>query len=359
MSDRPDDHPAKSMNRRSIIRVLLYCGMLVIVVIAMQMAGNPQMWSWLSPADNEEQRELAVVEIQAQSNESESGDATTAAESESPGSESDDADPAVDEATAADDESAADPIPMNVTLAPELVTAIREQDRALGILADESDAYWQALSNVDRLPAEMFHAASKGEVEFSEIVTSSPKDVGGVFTIRGRLRRLQTVSIPENSVGIDALYEGWMSTPGSRNNPWRLLFTRIPEGMDTGEDVNAHIEVTGYYYRLFGYKAVSGLRLAPLLIVSDAKVFPLLPTMQNPGITSEATKWAVTIVGVITIAAFVLIFIFWLYDRRYQKARTALLTQRREAASQMGLDDLDPLPGLPGLELDQPADEET
>jgi hypothetical protein len=62
------------------------------------------------------------------------------------------------------------------------------------------------------------------------------------------------------------LYEAWVVTPESQNNPYVCVFEDVPEGLPVGPDVSERVVFNGYFLKLLRYEAGDVPRAAPLLV---------------------------------------------------------------------------------------------
>ncbi len=329
------------LNRGDQYRMLGYCVLLVMLMFAMQSAAQPETWNWMfGGGAGAAPREPSIAELDLTPLDVEDPPLRDDA-FEVPGSSSSDNDEpssvalgdgggiSSETAPVADDSDANDPAEIDVSLSTELIETI--EDGKLNILSTEGDAYWQALANVDQLPAEAFHAASVGAVRFPVLMSDTRPHLGEVITVRGQLKMLQAWPVQENDVGIDTLYEGWMLTADSANNPWRLLFTKLPEGVEPGEDQDVTIDVTGYFFKRYGYQAVESYHLAPMLIVADLTIPPPPSNTHEQEMARDMTRLALWFLGILGGGTCLVVCYFRMSDRRYDSSRAAMLAAQRDA----------------------------
>jgi hypothetical protein len=364
MRFRKDYRPTPFLNRRDQHRMLAYCGMMMLVLVAMQLAADPDNWNWMFGDAAGQKREPTIADLELTpldvSDPPLRDDAfevpDTAIDDESVAAavtdESVADSPTVGTAASADNADAAGEASNDVTLSPEFIATI--QDNKLGILRAEGDAYWQALANVDTLPAEAFHAASRGAVRFPVLMSDPGPHLGQVLTVSGRLKMLQGWPVQENKVGITTLYEGWMTTADSGSYLWRLLFTRLPDGVEPGDDLDVSVNVTGYFFKRYGYQALESYRTAPMVIVSELTVLPPPPVTEQEEIARDMTTLALVFLGILAGMTGLMVWYFRRSDRRYANSRAALLAAQRNDVS---AETLEALRSTPVLNPDRPFDE--
>lgn len=369
------------LNRGDQYRMLGYCALLLMVMFAMQAAAQPETWNWMFGGAGAGPREPTIADLELtplevndsplrddafeipesntigdQEEEHQQAVAQADAQEAADGAAVDEEQAAVPQTTPADgpltSDDADDSNTADVSLAPELISTI--QDGSLGLFRVEEDVYLTALANVRQLPAEAFREASIGSVRFPVIMSDTRPYLGKVITIQGRLEMLQHWHVPANEIGIDKLYEGWMFTPDSGNNPWRLVLAELPTGVEIGAEQDIAIEVTGYFFKRFGYPAVGSNHLAPMLIVAELKVLPPPSKTQEQEMARDMTMLAVWFIGIVAGGTGLLVLYFRMSDRRYAGSRAAMLAAQRDAASQA---ELEGLKSAKVLNPDRPFDE--
>lgn len=158
---------------------------------------------------------------------------------------------------------------------------------------------------------------------------------GKLVTLRGHIRKLISYEAHENPLGIETLYEAWLYPIGAerfeaddpRTNPVVVVCTQIPEGMPTGDRIAEEATITGYVFRLHGYRSKIPLPdsggktkklIAPMILASRIEWKPPSPAPAAP-------FWLkATILGGI---AAIIVAIF-LYSRRDKNAHRELVRQR-------------------------------
>lgn len=108
-------------------------------------------------------------------------------------------------------------------------------------------------------------------------------------------------------------YEAWLFTPGSQQIPTIVVFNELPEGLRPGSQLVDGVSVTGFFLKLYAYRAQDGkLHYAPLLIADRLEWNPPAAGMSLP-------NW---IVGVGAAAlAFVVLWNWWSSrgDRQFRR----------------------------------------
>lgn len=158
--------------------------------------------------------------------------------------------------------------------------------RTRGIRPEEQEAYYRILDRLrgqdpERLASrarrflESRHAASADRDRpfrefriFADLFRHPEQYTGHPVRLRGYLRKLVAYPAGENAFGLETLYEGWLFTEHSQGNPVVVVTTDLPEPLRSqiGSDLINGVEVTGYFFKLYGYEAGDAVRLAPLVL---------------------------------------------------------------------------------------------
>lgn len=151
---------------------------------------------------------------------------------------------------------------------------------------EESDAYYAILNHVRSVEAtrirqqaaevlqkrwretDRFHKVPVGDFPLFYDLTESPEFYRGrPITLSGHLIRLVKYPAGPNDYGIETLYEGWLVTPDSQRHPTIVAFTRLPAGMEIGEQLIDGVSVTGYFLKLHTYASRDRkTRFAPMVL---------------------------------------------------------------------------------------------
>ena len=221
---------------------------------------------------------------------------------------------------------------------PEALSAI--EDNTLGVRRAEVEAYHLMLDQIRHVPEEVTDAQSRDDVAFTVIMLQSEDYRGQVIGIRGQLRRLTEHPVIENDRGIDRLYEGWVFTNDSGDNPWRFLCTQLPPEAEVGENISpVKARVAGYFFKRTGYLSQGGQHVAPTLLAKSFQIVPVR-TKAVAEIPSGLEYGLLIGVGVLT-AALMLIWGLWIRsDRAFVQGRLGELAASRLDADR---DDLEAL----------------
>mgnify|MGYP000395093817 CR=1 FL=1 len=198
----------------------------------------------------------------------------------------------------ADEKASEDPFkPFPEQLQPSLFNEV--QDKALGgVLDDEETLYYYVLNHLqetslqDQKQAAEFNLQNRrSELKtfrehpelklplFPDIFKNMKRWKGRLVTLTGRVRKLVHYPASEdNKFGIKTLYEAWMFTDDSQQNPVVVICTEVPpalkNGLPEGTDVIDHVTVTGYVFKMYLYSAQDTSRIAPLILAQRLEWTP-------------------------------------------------------------------------------------
>jgi hypothetical protein len=332
--------------------MLALVGLLCLVMVAIQLAARPSAWYWLLPPEqsqsapaSEASRQVPLEEldfrVREQTREPLPPDVFRAVANEDLSAadpEETAADPAAgfeqhEYASDGERTSGAAFATEDLSIPPAALKGI--QDNTVGIRRAEVDAYHQMLATISRLPEDLRREHVDEEVAFTVIMLQPDEYRGRLVGITGDLHRLNEIPVMENDVGIDRLYEGWMYTEDSGNNPWRFVCAALPQGVRSGTlSLPQRIHVEGYFFKRTGYASEGGQHVAPTLLARSFEVLPP-PISAAPQMQSQMRNWMLGLIGLVIVGLGVMIAWFVAADRRYAGSRLhELATSRLDADPQ-------------------------
>lgn len=215
----------------------------------------------------------------------------------------------------------------DVRVDPEILRSV--SDSTLGIRKHESGALYYLLAKAASIPQNVLEQSAEPAPPFVVVMTESSKNRGQLMTVKGRLKKLTSLPVSENSYGINSLYEGWFFSKDSGTHPWRVLCTKLPKGIPQGTNLKEMpaVQVTGYYFKKYGYPSAAGkLQTAPLLIAGQIRWFP--PTKAQTTSSTGAVKYIISLFLIISIALAIMVWRFSINDQKFAQSRTAKLIQQ-------------------------------
>ena len=321
MRVRPRRTPPPFLNRRDQRRMLGLAGALALTLFAAAWAADPDNWRWIAPGPADAAPGLDDVRF----------DADLAADRPA----------GAFRAVAADSGGAADADGEDLARLPPVLTAAVEE-RKFGLSRAERFAADVILARLREIDAAELHAVAD-PVAFPVLVDQPGPYRGRAVTLAGVARGVRDLpgrGAAGEEVGTAAV---WFFPNGAGNNPARALVNAAP-GLPRGERLaeGVPVRVTGYFFKLEGYEAESGPRVAPLILADEA--VRVTPASIVPA-TPPALPWVIlAAVGAACAAGGLLVWRWRAGDRAYE--RTTL--RRFTTASGKELE-------LPAAEGDDPA----
>ena len=292
LGNSDSSQPRTWSSPREQIRLFSMVCTLCLVMVGIQYAAKPENWHWLLPPE-----------------------ATPTAEAE-----------ADYELTPLDLEPAGEDLSWLERLRDEQsqTWAAIDHDK-FGVTAEESPLYYQLVGQLKQRPI----APSVGRTDALYVnLLQTPQDyVGEVLTVTGTARRMSRFVVGANEQGIENLYEAWFFTSDSGNNPWRVVVSSLGQGIAELEAGETPIQVTGVFFKRFGYASNNGTHQAPLLLASSIVRPSVVPTSRP----IEGSLIPYLTGFVILIGLFVL-FVVWQFTR--DRSRQKKLNQRIETHQQ-------------------------
>ena len=153
---------------------------------------------------------------------------------------------------------------------------------------------WLTLRSAD--PRAVRAAATP--VSFTEMFGQPMSFRGRPVRFKGTLRRLEQLRAPANDYDLEHYWQGWLEPAVGPPSPIVVQFLRLPPGMPVGLKINEPVDIAGYFFKRYAYKATDTIRRAPLVMAIEPVWTPRPPV--EPGGTSLGT---VAVVSMATIVA--------------------------------------------------------
>lgn len=123
---------------------------------------------------------------------------------------------------------------------------------------------------------------------------------GQAVTLSGYAREIRTYPAGENSEGIERLYEAWVYTDDSQSNPAIVIAASASPDLPIGDDLQVPVRATGYFLKIYGYRAKDTTRVAPMILAGKIEL------LSEPELAG-APPWLLGLVGLLCAA-----IIFWI-----------------------------------------------
>lgn len=289
--------------------------MLLIILLAIDFTRKPENWRWFFSVGAEEQivelKELTLDDLDFQVVDPEFGtlpqDTFVAVAEEAP---------VID----------VNELGLDIRQIPqELLEDV--QDKRVGLLRREQDAMDRVLKRVRALTQSELEDAAKNDVGFRVVFTDSEAYRGTLIRLDGTLWRLQKFPFGDPESTDDDLWQAWLFSSDSGNNPWVVFLTDIPADLEPGQAIDREVSLAGYFFKNYGYATSDGLHIAPMLI---AKTMTLKPQPVVGPQQQEHLGWYV-FMFLASVGLLFALLIWWFArsDRKFQQSRLAEIAEAR------------------------------
>jgi hypothetical protein len=329
MRFRKTSTPPPFLNSRHQRRLIMLAGLLVLVLLAMRVAAKPETWSWLflgqKPATETPDRKQPARPRPLKADEFRAG--------ESKGSGLFDFGTQREGRKRQKNQRVLTPLILDLTLDPLLLANV--EDGTYSVRFAELDGYYAILSRVAGVPQQALLDLAKrnGPVPFSVLRNEPKSHRGRAITIEGKLGSLKLLPNSRPGVGLKTVYEAWIVTPESDNNPYRVVFSELPAGLEPQDRFAEPPEVraTGYFFKVQTYEVEPGddqSHTAPLLLAKRIQPVDAAAAPQR------ALGLAPYVIGFALLLGGILAVFIWRFSRgdrqfaeqqlqRYDASRTA------------------------------------
>jgi len=177
--------------------------------------------------------------------------------------------------------------------------------------ADEQDAWFHLLEILATNDQQTLREASTGRVTYAQLFRQSDQYRGELVTIRDTMRRANYLTAPKNDYGIKSYYQTWV---WPNDNPDQVIVVyclHLPEGFPTGLSLSEQVEISGFYFKRWLYKAQGEIWLAPVLAARTVRWRERPPRAASP----PAGGTASVVLVIIAAAAFGVLFTLYIHLR--------------------------------------------
>lgn len=128
-------------------------------------------------------------------------------------------------------------------------------------------AYFHLLDVARRTPTELLEdQQARKNPSLAELAGSPALFRGVAVRIDGCARRVTPMHLGANTLGLDTVYQVDVFSSEFDQNPWVFVVSGLPDGFPVQDHMVESVSVTGYFLKLWAYKAGDGPRFAPLLV---------------------------------------------------------------------------------------------
>lgn len=205
------------------------------------------------------------------------------------------------------------------------------EDRTLGVRSNESGLYYRLLRQVEGQSDAQLEAAAKRQVQsrkdavprlreraefpvFVDMFQNPREYQGEVVTLKGHARQVRKYPAGSNAEGIETLYETWIYTDDAQSNPAVVISRDISGNLPVGDDLQVPVTATGYFFKIYGYRARDTTRVAPMVLAARVDATPVAALAGPPW-------WLYAL----SAAIFLALLIWLAFSYRNERRRTRLI----------------------------------
>ena len=184
---------------------------------------------------------------------------------------------------------------------------------------DERDAWFNLLDVLKKTDEATLRKASTGRVTFAQLFNQSRDYRGQLVTLVGTIRRAHRLTAPRNDFGIETYYQTWLQSDDNRESPMVVYCLNLPKGFPTGMNVAEDVEITGFYFKRWAYKAQDSPRTVPALLTRTVEWRPRTPVAQTAPMD---TFTILSVVGTALLASLVIVVFAYVRTRPSRLSRS-------------------------------------
>ena len=175
------------------------------------------------------------------------------------------------------------------------------------------------------------------QVGFQQLFRQSEEYRGKLVTVRGDLRLMYYVEAPENSASLEGYYVLWLRPAGGPNFPLVVYCLDVPPGFPPVKETRQRVttlhepvELTGFFFKRWAYRAQDGIRTVPLLLakIPQWQARPKLKKARLP--SSTVIVMVVCGLGLLAIVLTLRVYLGWRRHPAAERYRLTTLTQEQQ-----------------------------
>ena len=126
----------------------------------------------------------------------------------------------------------------------------------------ETEAWFGLFERLRLMDDQQLRASSLGELTYAQLLKQPQVYRGKVVTIRGTLRREEIEHPPDNEQGIEVYHRLVVQPRGGGHWPFVVYCLELPSGFPRGDNLQAVVAVTGFFFKNWSYAWQDGLGIA-------------------------------------------------------------------------------------------------
>lgn len=158
----------------------------------------------------------------------------------------------------------------------------------------ETTAWFDLLARLQKMESKQLSAESVGELSYAQLLKQPQIYRGQVVTLRGTLRREEVERPAENALGIDLYHRLVIQPRGGGHWPFIVYCLELPSDLPRGNDLQATVSVTGFFFKNWSYAWQDGLGIAPVVLARSIDWQPPVAQKERLRVTSRGLTQALT-----------------------------------------------------------------
>ena len=192
----------------------------------------------------------------------------------------------------------------------------------------EGKAWYQLLNILQSNTSEFINRSSSGEKSFAQLFRQPNSYRAELVSIRGTVRRATPFEAAKNPYGIEGYTQLIIQPNRGPLHPFIVYTLQLPEEFPRGDEIQEEVELVGFFFKKWVYRAKSSTQIAPLLLARDI-------TWHEEVVVESAALPVLKIVGVVAAMALFgvgVAALIYFQNRRVVSQDTARIVSSAEEA---------------------------
>src|SRR5690606_17232434 len=135
---------------------------------------------------------------------------------------------------------------------------VQTQFEAIGdkseLAPEDMPAYWRLMSWTRAQSFADLQSRAAEKVPYTKFFDNPGEHRGKPVRVRLHIKRILSYDAPENSAGVETVYEVWGTTDESQTFLYSVVCPELPPGMQIGTDVSEEGVFVGYFLKVMPYQ---------------------------------------------------------------------------------------------------------
>lgn len=250
--------PPDYFSRAVQSRLLMLTGMLLLVMIMAQRAGQPETWAWMWNGQNrilKDETPLPVGQDQWHPN-----------------------------------------------LDRSLLTSVKDNTHFRQV---ERASWSHLIQLLHESPVSELQSYSLGPTSYLQLNRQTNEYRGRLVDIRGTVRRAHRLAAPDNEAGVRHYWQCWLFTENGPSRPIVVYVLDVPVDFSGGMQIDVPATLTGFVYKRWAFQSAEQLTVAPVVIAKKIANILTTPTTLEPLAKERVPAQMPLVIAVTGLAAVV------------------------------------------------------